>query len=279
MKKVLLFIICVLFFWTLETFGRERLANEDLSGLYARSIEQVLRLEPEEVDLATAALIISEQWSDMVYGRKYLSQLEDMAYEILKRLEDEKLLESYRAIAVINKYLFEELGFESVSEASNPNDLFLHTVLDRRRGYCLSLSILYLSLGERLGLPLYGVVVPGHFFVRYDDGQVRFNIETTGKGGYASDEHYIEKFNVPEGDDDSIYMLNLDKIQTLGCFFNNLGNSYSDIGDTDSAQRALEMAVEINPSLAESHTNLGNIYLKKSWIKSNPTFKTRWPYR
>ena len=267
MKKVLLFIVCVLYLWTLEAFGRERLANEDLSGLYARSIEQVLRLEPEEVDLATAALIISEQWSDMVHGRRYLSQLDDMAYEILERLEDEKLLESYKAIAVINKYLFEELGFESISEASNPNDLFLHTVLDKRRGYCLSLSILYLSLGERLGLPLYGVVVPGHFFVRYDDGQVRFNIETTGKGGYASDEHYIEKFNVPEGDDDSIYMLNLDKIQTLGCFFNNLGNSYSDIGDTDSSQMALEIAVDINPSLAESHTNLGNIYLKKGWIK------------
>ena len=267
MKKVLLFIIFVLYLWTLEASGRERLANEDLSGLYARSIEQVLRLEPEEVDLATAALIISEQWSDMVYGRRYLSQLDDMAYEILERLEDGKLLESYKAIAVINKYLFEELGFESISEASNPNDLFLHTVLDKRRGYCLSLSILYLSLGERLGLPLYGVVVPGHFFVRYDDGQVRFNIETTGKGGYASDEHYIEKFNVPEGDDDSIYMLNLDKIQTLGCFFNNLGNSYSDISDTDSAQRALEMAVDINPLLAESHTNLGNIYLKKGWIK------------
>ncbi|GAI69689.1 unnamed protein product, partial [marine sediment metagenome] len=91
---------------------------------------------------------------------------------------------------------------------------------------------------ERLGLPLYGVVVPGHFFVRYDDGQVRFNIETTSKGGSAPDEHYINKFKVPIGNI-SIYMKNLDKIHTLGCFCNNLGNSYDDIGNMDSALLAL----------------------------------------
>ncbi|KKK57616.1 hypothetical protein LCGC14_3052680 [marine sediment metagenome] len=168
---------------------------------------------------------------------------------------------------MIDEYLFDELRFKSVSKANDPSDLFLHSVLDRKRGYCLSLSILYLSLGERLGLPLHGVVVPGHFFVRYDDGRVRFNIETTGKGGYADDEHYTNKFKVPQDNQDSIYMMNLNKIQTLGCFFNNLGNSYSDIGNTESALLALERAVEINPSLSESRTNLGNIYLNKDRVK------------
>jgi len=267
MKKVYLLIICVLFFMAVS-FGRdEPLANEDKLGLYVRSIEQALRLEPDEVDLATAALIISEQWSDMVHGRRYLSELDSMALEIRERLKRKKLQADYKAVAVINEYLFDELGFESVSEATNPDDLFLHTVPDEKRGYCLSLSILYLSLGERLGLPLYGVVVPGHFFVRYDDGRVRFNIETTSKGGYADDEHYINKFKVPDGDNDSIYMINLNKMQTLGCFFNNLGNSYKDAGDTEQALLALERAVEINPSLSESRANLGNVYLKMGQIR------------
>ncbi len=246
--------------------GEKPLANEGKSGLYARSIEQVLRLGPEEVDLATAALIISERWSDLVYGRQCLSRLDDMAYEIRGRLERKGMGGGYKAVTVINEYLFDELGYKSLAEASDPNDLFLHTVLEKKRGYCLSLSVLYLSIGERLGLPLYGVVVPGHFFVRYDDGRVRFNIETTSKGGYAPDEHYMEKFNVPD-DRDSIYMLNLDKIQTLGCFFNNLGNSYSLIGDVESAESALELAAKINPSLSESRVNLGNIYLNKGLVR------------
>ncbi|MFA5251958.1 MAG: tetratricopeptide repeat protein [Phycisphaerae bacterium] len=267
MKKILLIIVCVLFFTAGASFSQnESLANQGKQGLNARSIEQVLRLDDEEVDLGTAVLIVSEQWSDMVEGRRYLADLDDMALEIRGRLKKKRLPANYKAIEVINKYLFDELGFKAVSDANDPEDLFLHSVMDRKRGYCLSLSVLYLSLGERLGLPLYGVVVPGHFFVRYDDGQVRFNIEATSKGGYADDEHYIKQFKVPKNSD-SIYMENLNKIQTLGCFFNNLGNSYNEVGNTEQALLALERAVEINPGLAESRMNLGNIYLKKDKVE------------
>jgi len=262
MKKIVVIIVCVSISAAANCLGAEPLANEDKSGLYARSIEYILRLDAEEVDLATAVLIISEQWNDNVYGKRYVSKLDDMAIEIRDILKDKKLTTNHKAVAVINQYLFEKEGFKPVPEAADPNDLFLHSVLDRKRGYCLSLSILYLCLAERLGLPLYGVVVPGHFFVRYDDGRVRFNIETTSKGGYADDNHYITKFKVPQGNDDGIYMANLNKLQTLGCFFNNLGNSYNDIGNTGQALVALERAVQINPSLSESRVNLGNIYLK-----------------
>jgi len=267
MRKRILIIICALSFLpAVCARGYAPLANEGRDGLYARSVEQVLRLRDEDVDLATAALIVSERWSDLVHGRKHLASLDDMALEIRDRLEKKRLKPDYRSIQVINEYLFGELGFKSLSVADDPNDLFLHTVLDKRKGYCLSLSVLYLSLAERLDVPLYGVVVPGHFFVRYDDGRVRFNIETTSKGGSASDEHYRNKFKAPEGNDDSIYLKSLTKIQTLGCFFNNLGNSYSDVGNLDSSLLALLRAVEINPTLAESRANLGNVYLKKGQI-------------
>jgi tetratricopeptide (TPR) repeat protein len=262
MRKILSITVCVLLFTAGVSFGQyEPLSNENKDGLYARSIEQVLRLEPNDVDLGTAALIVSEQWSDMVEGRRYQQALDDMALEIRGRLKEKGLTANYKAIPVINDYLFDELGYKPISDANDPNDLFLHTVMDKKQGYCLSLSVLYLAIGERLGLPLYGVVVPGHFFVRYDDGRTRFNIETTSKGGYADDEHYRNKFKVPNGSY-SIYMENLNKIQTLGCFFNNLGNSYDKVGDTAQAMLALERAIEINPTLPESLMNLGNIYLK-----------------
>jgi tetratricopeptide (TPR) repeat protein len=271
MRKIFSAIICILLFLPpLSARGQDSLANEGKTGLYARSIEQVLRLDEDQVDLATAALIISENWSDnwneTLYGGRYRSRLDEMALDIRDRLEEDNKALDFRAIPVINEYLFDELGFRSISEANDPNSLFLHTVMDRKEGYCLSLSILYLSIGERLGLPLYGVVVPGHFFVRYDDGRVRINIETTSKGGSAPDAHYEKKFNVPTLDGRSIYLRNLTKIQTLGCFFNNLGNSYSDVGNMESALQAFELAVEINPTLSESHANLGNVYLKKGQV-------------
>jgi tetratricopeptide (TPR) repeat protein len=267
MKKIPAVFICLLIFIPSVSAQRQKpLANANKAGLYARSIEQVLRLQEDEVDLATAALIVSERWSDMVYGRQYLARLDEMAYEIRERMRRRKIRTSYRAIPLINAYLFDELGFTSISEATDPNSLFLHTVLDEKQGYCLSLSILYLSLAERLDIPLYGVVVPGHFFVRYDNGIKRFNIETTSEGGNAPDDHYIKRFKVPLENNNSIYLKNLNKIQTLGCFLNNLGNSYDDVGNEESALLALERAVEINPMLSESRANLGNIYLQKDQI-------------
>lgn len=251
----LVFVLCGI------CVGRGPLANDKKDGLYVKSIEQILRLEPSEIDLGIAALIVSEQWSDMVAGRRYQMQLDDMAYDILERMEEKGVGRDYRAISVINDYLFEELGYKSIKEANNPDDLFLHHVMDNKKGYCLSLSMLYLSIGERIGLPLYGVVVPGHFFVRYDDGDnIRFNIETTSKGLTAPDEHYIDKFKVPAND--TLYLKNLNPLETLGCFFNNLGNSYMSVDDMSQAQLALERAVEINPGLAESRTNLGNVYMQ-----------------
>jgi tetratricopeptide (TPR) repeat protein len=264
MKKAIFLTICSLILCIANPAGAEEpLANAGKNGLYAKSVEQVLRLRPEEVDLATAALIVSEHWSDLVPGRRHLETLDDMAIEVRRRLEDKRLKINYQAIPVINEYLFGELAYKPLKEADDPNDLFIHTVLDKGQGYCLSLSVLYLSIGERLGLPLYGVVVPGHFFVRYDDGRVRFNIETTSKGSTAPDEHYIEKFNVPEDSRDGIYMKNLDKIQTLGCFFNNLGLSYNKVGNTESELLALTRAVEINPTLSEARTNLGNVFVRE----------------
>ncbi|MBP8303191.1 MAG: tetratricopeptide repeat protein [Phycisphaerae bacterium] len=242
-----------------------RLANEGRNGLFVRSMPQVLALDDSQVDLATAALIVSEKWSDVVQGLRYRDTLDAMALEIQSRLEARGLQADHQAIPVINQYLFEELGFSAVPHANDPNDLFLHSVLDRRKGYCLSLSVLYLCLGERLGLPLYGVVVPGHFFVRYESGRIRFNIETTVMGGHPTDEHYRAANRVPE-DDQGIYLRNLTKQQTLACLFNNFGVVYLDMNRLDLAVEALELGVRIVPNLAEVRTNLAFAYLRQGLL-------------
>lgn len=240
----------------------EILANQNKQGLRAYTIERVLRMQEDEIDLATAALILSRDWGSPRTSHVYRRKIDDMAEAILKRLREKNTPVDYRAIPIINEYLFDEIGFKTVSTADDPEDLFLHVVLDKKRGYCLSLSVLYLSIAERLGLPMYGVVVPEHFFVRYDDGRRQYNIETTSNGGIAADEHYIKEF-APPTNPRTLYMRNLTKKETLGCFFNNLGNSYTAVGDTDKAFKFLLHAVQINPLLSEANINLGNIYLKK----------------
>jgi len=257
--RLVILLLCVM--QAPVVFGA--LANRDKQGLRSYTIEGVLRLQDSQIDIATAALILSREWGTQRTTHVYRARIDQFAEDIQQTLREKHIAADHRAIGIINEYLFDEQGFAPLSNADNPQDLFLHNVLEKKRGYCLGLSVLYLSVCERLGMPVYGVVVPGHFFVRYDDGQGhRYNIETTSRGATADDRHYIEKFNSPVRDT-TLYMKNLTPKQTLGCFFNNLGNSYLQIGDVEKAFQVLQSAVAINPLLSEANMNLGNIYLQK----------------
>jgi tetratricopeptide (TPR) repeat protein len=241
------------------------LANSGKGGLYARSFEQVLRYSDSDIDIGTAALLLSERPDGEFDIRRYRQMIDDMAETILERLEAKRLKPDYRAIEVINQYLFDELHYSAVDNADDAGHLFLDSVMKKKKGYCLSLSILYLAIGERLGMPVYGVVVPGHFFVRYDDGVRQFNIETTSNGNIAPDDYYISTFKVPAQGYDSIYMRNLTNRETLSCFLNNLSNVRQASGDLDGAIADLEMALRLAPGLSTAYSNLGNLYAKKGW--------------
>lgn len=53
----------------------------------------------------------------------------------------------------------------------HPHNSCLNWVLDHRQGIPISLSVVYLLLGQRLGLPVFGVNMPAHFLVKYEDGR------------------------------------------------------------------------------------------------------------
>ncbi|MDQ1358953.1 MAG: hypothetical protein QOG44_3326 [Acidimicrobiaceae bacterium] len=64
--------------------------------------------------------------------------------------------------------LFDDMGFAGdTDDYSDPRNSFLDQVLDRRLGIPISLSVLMIEVGRRLGIPLEGVGMPGHFLVRH----------------------------------------------------------------------------------------------------------------
>jgi hypothetical protein len=74
-------------------------------------------------------------------------------------------------------------------------DCFVNgAVSEERIGTCATLPVLYVAVGRRLGYPLKLVSTRGHFFLRWDDGKERFDIEATSSGGcnFYTDDHYKE---------------------------------------------------------------------------------------
>jgi len=69
----------------------------------------------------------------------------------------------------LNDYLFVENGFHgSRSDFYNRANSYLNEVLDDREGLPITLAILFIELGHRIGLKeLVGVPIPAHFMVKY----------------------------------------------------------------------------------------------------------------
>jgi len=244
-----------------------QLSDYNPQGLKATTLEEVLALPDEEIDLATAIMILYKEWDASFDGAGSLEEIDRMALELEVRISPEDNLE--RIVSLINRYLFEENAY-SAGDPSDPDYMkaveysALPCVLENKKGDCLGLSLLYLTLGERLGLPIYGVTAPAHVFVRYDNGKTRINIETTEKGKEYEDSHYEEMFMLyPTYRNYNFYLRNLVKREAIGLFLNNLGGAYYGKGMYDEAVAELKKALEINPNDAHAHYNLGVAYSNK----------------
>lgn len=75
--------------------------------------------------------------------------------------------------------------------ALDSRTLFIHGLLDGQGGTCVTMPVLYIAVGRRLGYPLYLVQAREHFFVRWEEeGGERFNIEATSLGFVPRDDDY-----------------------------------------------------------------------------------------
>jgi regulator of sirC expression with transglutaminase-like and TPR domain len=126
--------------------------------------ELMAREEPA-IDLARACLLIARDAYPGLDVDGYLGEIERLAARLRGRLPDADGAEE--RIAALNEFLFAELGYTGNAENYyDPRNSYLNEVLDRRTGIPLTLSVLYMEIGRRVGLPIEGVSFPGHFLVR-----------------------------------------------------------------------------------------------------------------
>jgi regulator of sirC expression with transglutaminase-like and TPR domain len=127
-------------------------------------------------DLASAALMIARVEYPQLDAVPYLARLDVIGGEASRRLAaatppadtpPDADAERYAQVLALNAYLFDELGFTgNETDYEDPRNSFLNEVLDRRTGIPITLSLLYIEVARRAGLPVEGVNFPGHFLLR-----------------------------------------------------------------------------------------------------------------
>jgi regulator of sirC expression with transglutaminase-like and TPR domain len=119
----------------------------------------------EEIDLAEAALLIAAPEYPGLDVPTYLRRLDETAAMLKRRLRGD--ISPAENVIALNHFFFDELGFRGDTvDYYDPRNSFLNEVLDRRLGIPITLSLVYVEFGRRVGLSMHGVAFPGHFLVK-----------------------------------------------------------------------------------------------------------------
>ena len=127
------------------------------------TFEELVRSPEEDIDLARAALLIAQIEAPDLALDPWLARLDTLA----ERSGARRAPNPEAALARLREFLFEEEKFRGNAEDYfDPLNSCLDQVIERRLGIPITLSLLTMEVGRRVGLSIEGVGLPGHFIVR-----------------------------------------------------------------------------------------------------------------
>jgi regulator of sirC expression with transglutaminase-like and TPR domain len=160
----------------------------------------------------------------------------------------------------IGNLLFEKMKIKFEKNENDLDAVFPQKIIRSRRGTCLGISLLVLQICEKLGFPVYGVLVPGHFFVRFDDGELRRNFEPLRHGENMPEQWYREKW--PTKDTVRYSLRNCTKKEVNGIVNYVIGNSMLARDKPLDAIHFYKRVQEKYPQLIEAKGNSAIAYDK-----------------
>lgn len=201
-----------------------------------------------QFDLLRAALLLASLDDEELDIEAYEAQCARMVEEIKNSLAAEA--SEADKLAALQNYLFTEQGYHgSRTEYYHAANSHLHRVIDDREGLPITLSVLYMELGRRLGLTIEGVGLPGHFVVRFVPAKGEpqlIDVFEQGKQLSRDDAAKIASKNAGE-DLDEHHLLPATQDEILTRILRNLIGIAQAKNDREALLRYLDAALAMNP--------------------------------
>jgi regulator of sirC expression with transglutaminase-like and TPR domain len=158
-------------------------------------------------------------------------------------------------------HLFTDLGFGGDrGDYYDPRNSYLDEVLSRRRGIPITLSVLTMAVGRRLGVPLEGVGMPGHFLIR-DKVDPSVFVDPFHHGEILDRDGCLRVFQAVQGPDATFDDSCLQTIGPNGIaarMLANLRNVFVGQGDRGSLTWVLRLRTLLPGSPAEEQVDLAS---------------------
>jgi regulator of sirC expression with transglutaminase-like and TPR domain len=132
-------------------------------------LRQLLEEDPVKGRLDRAALELATIHFPDLPAQPFLDQLNELASRLGDRLRN--FNDGRDFVESAQRYLFGDLGFHGNEEDFfDPRNSCLNQVLERRTGIPITLSVFYMEVARRLAMPVFGISLPRHFVVEFNDG-------------------------------------------------------------------------------------------------------------
>ena len=155
-------------------------------------------VDAPECDLARCALEIARIAYPELDPAPSLRTLDALADAVRPRLP--RQLDPVHAVGVIAQYLFEECRFRgNADDYYDPRNSYLNEVLARRLGIPITLAVVMIEVGARLGVHLDGVGFPGHFLVGVTSGSRRVLLDPFLGGRPIGEPELLERLRTVAG--------------------------------------------------------------------------------
>lgn len=231
-----------------------------------RTFREAIERPSDEIDLAEAALLIAQSARPELKVAEYLIRIDVLGEEARERAFG--AVSDGDRILALNRYLFEEQGFApNVENYYDVRNSFLDQVLDRRVGIPITLSILYMEVGRRIGLPLQGVSFPGHFLVKCKLPEGTIVLDPYAGGASLSLQDLQQRLRQASGGEVSRAIVAgklgaASNKEILARVLRNLQAIYTQQGEADRALAMMEWIIALAPSDPAVVRDRGLLYAK-----------------
>lgn len=222
-------------------------------------LRQLLVSESPNARLDRAALDLARiQFPDLEH-QPVLDQINELAANLGDRLRN--FNDGRDFVEKAQSYLFGELGFRAnETDFFDPLNSCLNQVLDRRLGIPITLSLLYMEIGRRLSMPVFGIGLPNRFIVQFDDGRYATFIDPFGGGRAVSPAECFAMAGATIADPH--LLARVSNKQILMRMLQNLHRAYMQAKDYGRAISVLDFLLDGAPGTAGWHKMRGALALE-----------------
>jgi regulator of sirC expression with transglutaminase-like and TPR domain len=211
-------------------------------------------IEDERIDLVRAALTIAQTEYPHLDANSYCKRIEDLAGRVKRLIPD--VGDPSESILALNRVLFEEEGFRgNQQDYYDPHNSFLNDVLDRKRGIPITLAVVYMEVARRVGFPLVGVGMPGHFLLKHYDAEGReILIDPFNRGGILTAKECQRRLDEIYGGQMPLqpqFLMAVSRRQVLVRMLNNLRSVYLSVRNFRKALPIVDLILAIYPRSPE----------------------------